>query len=149
MTTILFADDNPNIREYCRRELEEEGYRVVVVGNGAEALRLTRYLEPDLLVLDVCMPVLDGLEAVDRIKSLRPELPVILFTSFDDLCVRNNRSCCATACVEKREDLSELKQVIAAALTAHRLKRPYRLGLPPVASPPTPVSERVRRCVQT
>jgi len=131
MLRILLADDNRNIREYCRLALEDDGYAVVVARDGAEAVRLTRRLRPDLVILDIHMPGMDGLEAVERIESIEPELPVVLFTSFDDACMRDERACHATACVEKREDLTELKRVVAAALRSRRQNQPYRLGLPP------------------
>jgi CheY-like chemotaxis protein len=128
---ILLADDNRNIREYCRRELEDDGYRVAVARDGDEAVRLTSRLRPDLVILDICMPGIDGLEALKRIKRIEPELPVIFFTSFDDACTQDDRDCPATACVEKCEDLTELERVVAAALWSRRQNQPYRLGLPP------------------
>ncbi len=131
MLTLLLADDDRNIREYCRRELEEEGYRVLVARDGAEAIHLTRRHSPDLVILDICMPGVDGLEAAQRIKAMDPDAPVVFFTSFDDLCVQDGRSRNATACVEKREDLTQLKQVINGALSSRRQNQPYRLGLPP------------------
>jgi CheY-like chemotaxis protein len=131
MATILVVDDSKNIREYCRRELEDEGYQVVLGRDAADALRLTSCQQPDLVVLDICMPGMNGLEAAERIKSAQPDLPVIIFTSYDDLCVRDDRACHVTACVEKRQDLTELKHVISAALMSRRQNQPYRVGLPP------------------
>jgi len=133
MSTILFADDNRNIREFCRRELEDDGYGVVVAADGREALRLTGCLSPDVVILDIVMPGMDGLTALAEIRAIEPNLPVILFTSFDDVCTRDKRSSYATACVEKREDLSELKRAVSAALRRRRNNQPYRLGLPPAA----------------
>ena len=133
MNTILFVDDNRNIREFCRRELEDEGYRVVVASDGAEAVRLTERLLPDLVVLDIFMPHVDGFEAAARIRAIRNDLPLILFTSYDDACVENEKSRYATACVEKSEDLTELKNVILSALRARRQGRAYQVGLPPRA----------------
>ncbi|MBN2292776.1 MAG: response regulator [Pirellulales bacterium] len=131
MATILLADDCKNIREYCRREFEEEGYRVVVARDGGEALRMMSHAEPDLVILDIFMPGLNGLETISRIHTVHPDLAVIFFTSFDDACVRDKRSEFAAACVEKRGDLSELKKVVASVLRSKRQGQSYhRLGLP-------------------
>jgi two-component system response regulator (stage 0 sporulation protein F) len=139
MHTILFADDKRNICEYCRRELEDEGYRVIVAHNGAEALQLTTRHSPEVIILDICMPGINGLEAAERIKRLQPEVPVVFFTSFDDLCLQDKRSRYATACVEKREDLTELKRAVTGALQSRGGAQEYHLGLPPIgpaAAPP-------------
>lgn len=133
MTTILFVDDNQNVREYCRHELEEEGYCVVVARDGREALWLVGRFPPDLVILDICMPGIDGLEAAARIRADQGDLPIIFFTSYDFACTQDERSRCATACVEKQENLTELKNVIAAALRSRRQGLSYRLGLPPAA----------------
>ena len=104
MKTLLFADDNKNIREFCRQELEDEGYRVVLARDGREAVRLVREEHPDLAILDICMPRAGGLEAVERIKTIDPAIPIIFFTANDEDCVTDSRSRFANACVEKSED---------------------------------------------
>lgn len=140
MATVLIADDNRNIREYCRRELEDDGYRVIVARDGGEALRLTTGFHPDLVILDIAMPGIDGLETLARIRTTQPDLPVVFFTSFDDVCTRDERSWSATACVEKRVDLTELKRVVAAALRSRQQNQPYRLGLPPAGLSASPTA---------
>jgi CheY-like chemotaxis protein len=120
MFTVLIADDDRNIREYCRRELEDEGYRVVAARDGEEAFRLAEETCPDVVILDLSMPGIDGLETLARIRSAQPDLPLVLFTSFYDVCVRDERSGAATACVEKCADLAELKRTVAAALQTRR-----------------------------
>jgi CheY-like chemotaxis protein len=132
MTKVLLVDDNRNIREFCRRELEDEGYQVSVARDGREALELKEGLRPDVFVLDICMPGMSGLETVKRIRAEQPDVPVILFTAFDEACARDERARGATACVAKHADLSELKRVIAASLRSAREHRPYRVGLPPL-----------------
>jgi CheY-like chemotaxis protein len=136
MKTVLFADDNRRIREYCRAVMEDEGYRVVLARDGMEAIGAVEAAPPDLAILDISMPGMNGLEALERIKQIQPDLPVLLFTSFDEECVRDRRGCLATACVEKREDLTELKRAVASALKAPAGESPMpsmRLGLPPIA----------------
>lgn len=131
MPRVLFADDNRNVREYCRRELEDEGYEVVLARDGAEVLRLFDRESPDLVILDICMAGMNGLAAAERLREADPDLPIVLFTSFDDICSQDGRSRCVTACVSKHEDLGELKHVVAAALASRRRNEPYRRGLPP------------------
>ena len=137
MKTILLADDSKNIREYCRAALEEEGYRVVLARDGKDAVFAFRAQTPDLAILDICMPGVNGLEALERIKQIQPTVPVILFTAYDEDCVRDHRGSLAVACVEKSEDLPELKRAVASALRAAAAEAsalPMRLGLPPLSS---------------
>ena len=131
MKTILFADDDRNICEFCRRELEEEGYRVMVVYDGAAAVASVSQGAPDLVILDISMPGLNGLEATERIRVINADVPVILFTSFHESCLGDRRSSLATACVEKCEDLSELKRAIVRSLKSPRESESLHLGLPP------------------
>ena len=92
MKTILFADDNIAIREYCRTAFAEEGYRVVLARDGIEALEVFVTETPDLAILDISMPRSSGLETLEQIKSLSPRTPVILFTAHDQDCVRDHRA---------------------------------------------------------
>jgi DNA-binding NarL/FixJ family response regulator len=78
---ILIADDCSTIRRTVRNLLEREGFDVVgEAADGAEAVRLAEELSPDVIVLDLSMPVLDGLEAAREIHRLRPQTPLILLT---------------------------------------------------------------------
>lgn len=131
MHTLLFADDRKNIREFCKHELEEEGYRVIVARDGREAVRLVQEEHPDLAILDICMPRAGGLEAVERIKAIDPAIPIIFFTANDEDCVTDSRSRFANACVEKSEDLGELKRTVTRLLTNRETNDVLRSGLPP------------------
>jgi CheY-like chemotaxis protein len=139
MKTILLADDNKTLREYCRAALEEEGYRVVLARDGTDAVLAFRTQAPDLAILDICMPGANGLDALEQIKQIEPKVPVILFTGYDEDCVRDHRGGLAAACVEKSEDLNELKRTVVSVLRSLAVEAavlPMRLGLPP-ASPGT------------
>ena len=132
MTTILLADDKKNIRDFCKQELEDEGYRVILACDGRQAIQLVQKKPPDLVILDLCMPRLGGLDAIKPIWAIVPEVPIILFTANDEDCVSDGRSRHAVACVEKSEDLTELKRAIVRAMGGHEASEPIRLGLPPI-----------------
>jgi DNA-binding response OmpR family regulator len=82
-TTILVADDEASIRELARMYLEKEGYRVVVVNNGVQALDQIQQVTPALLVLDLMMPEMDGWEVCRRVRS-EGDLPILMLTARDD-----------------------------------------------------------------
>jgi DNA-binding NarL/FixJ family response regulator len=80
--TILIVDDNPRLRALIRRILTQESDLQVVgeADDGAEAIRLTPILRPDVVLMDLGMPRVNGLEATRRIKMERPETKVIIIT---------------------------------------------------------------------
>ncbi len=122
MPTLLFVDDNKNVREFCKRHLECEGYRVILGADGHAALAVLRQELPDLVVLDVRMARLGGLEAIEQITMLYPHLPVILYTERSDY-VGDKRYHLAAACVEKSGDLSGLKAAIELALAQRQNRK--------------------------
>lgn len=115
MATVLVVDDNRNIREFCRAELEADGYRVLVAADGHEAIRLAAIHAPHVVVLDVCMPTMNGLQVLDAIRAIRARLPVVFHTAESKDSV-GHAAFGHVACVSKSEDLSELKEEIARAL---------------------------------
>lgn len=83
--TILVVDDEPTMLRYLRTLLEVEGYRVETATNGAEAIqRLQHPPAPDLLLLDVLMPVLDGLQTLEQVRALHPQLKVVMLSCVSD-----------------------------------------------------------------
>lgn len=132
MTTILVADDSASIREFCRQELEAEGYRVLLARDGEEAVDLVQSERPDLAILDIWMPRVNGLEAIERIAAIDPSLRVILFTNNDELCLRDFRSTFAAACIEKGGGFAELGRTVALLLASRRGRGCVRSGLPPI-----------------
>src|SRR5690348_12272156 len=83
---ILVVDDVPDNVDILQMRLESQGYEVVTAGDGVEALEKTRELKPDLVLLDIMMPKLDGIEAVKQLKAdaSLPFIPVILVTAKAD-----------------------------------------------------------------
>jgi two-component system OmpR family response regulator len=79
---VLLVDDDPNIRKLARMSLERVGkWEVVVAESGSEAIDLFSKVQPDVVVLDVMMPGLDGRTTLTRLKEKSAELPVILMTA--------------------------------------------------------------------
>ncbi|MDQ0195622.1 response regulator transcription factor [Paenibacillus wynnii] len=77
---IIVADDERNITDVCRRYLEREGWTVWVAADGEEALRLWSEHRPDMLILDLMMPKLGGIEVCDRVRQVE-ETPIIMLTA--------------------------------------------------------------------
>lgn len=77
---ILIVDDEPNIREVCSRYLELEGYKAIAASDGEEAIRLWREEDPDLIVLDLMMPKLDGWTVCEQIRR-HSDTPIIMLTA--------------------------------------------------------------------
>ncbi len=79
-TTILVADDDDDVREVLAEALEGPGRRLLKAKNGVEAVQWATGAPVDLVVLDLLMPEMDGVEAYRRIHAARPELPVVIVT---------------------------------------------------------------------
>ncbi|MGH9602597.1 MAG: sigma-54-dependent transcriptional regulator, partial [Terriglobales bacterium] len=83
--TILVVDDEPSMLRYMRTMLEVESFKVETVNNGAEALkRLEQDPAPSLVLLDVLMPGLDGLETLEQLRQTRPDQKVIMLSCVSD-----------------------------------------------------------------
>jgi DNA-binding response OmpR family regulator len=115
MYTILIVDDEANLRLLYEKELNREGYAVKVAASGKDALEQMAVTQPDLVVLDIKMPGMDGLELMNKILAVNNRLPVIIssaYASYKD----NFATWSADAYVVKSSDLSELKETIRTIL---------------------------------
>jgi DNA-binding response OmpR family regulator len=81
---VLVVDDDPIVGDVVRRYLEQDGCRVRLVGNGADALNAAAAEPPDLVVLDLMMPGIDGLEVCRRLRQRLPALPVVMLTALGE-----------------------------------------------------------------
>jgi DNA-binding NarL/FixJ family response regulator len=82
LVRVLIADDSVPIRSGLHKLIEDHpGWVCAEALNGYDAITKTQFLAPDILVLDLCMPVMDGLQAARAITKLVPELPILLCTS--------------------------------------------------------------------
>jgi two-component system response regulator MprA len=80
---VLVVDDDPKITAFLRRSLTLEGYDVTVANSGTEALRSVTASPPDLMVLDIMMPDVDGLEVCRRIRAAGETFPILMLTARD------------------------------------------------------------------
>jgi DNA-binding response OmpR family regulator len=81
MASILVVDDDPKIRELLRLYVAREGHRVIHAGDGPEALEAAARARPDLVLLDVMLPGLDGFEVCRRLRDDGAEMPILLLTA--------------------------------------------------------------------
>ncbi len=112
---ILVVDDEINQGMLYEQELEDDGYDVDVANSGQQALEMVKEGGYNLVVLDVGMPGMDGLEALGRMLSMDNKLPVILNTAYPSY-KDNFMSWAADAYVVKSSDLTELKECISKSL---------------------------------
>jgi len=116
MSRILLVENEENQRLFYEQELIEEGYVVLWARNGKEALKRLEELPCDLVVLDIVMPEMDGIEVLPKIGSRYKKMPVILHTAYAHY-QNDFMTWLADAYVVKSSDLSVLKQTVKELLT--------------------------------
>lgn len=116
MSKALIVDDHPFIRATVKFLLKQEGFdEIFEAGNGADAMQIAREKHPDLIILDLAMPKLGGLEVISRIKALELPCKILVLTSylavfFSTRCMRAG----ASGFVHKAADLDELQKAVKA-----------------------------------
>ena len=115
MKKILVVDDEANIRELYREELEDMGYEVTTVADGAEALAALDTAKFDLVTLDMRMPDIDGIETLRKMKEKDNTLPVVICTAYEEY-KHDFGSWCSDAYVVKSAVTSLLLETIKKIL---------------------------------
>ncbi|MGW7775484.1 response regulator [Pseudomonas parafulva] len=121
MSSIFIVDDHPVIRLAIRMLLENQSYKVIGESdNGVEAMQMIRETQPDLVILDISIPKLDGLEVLARFQTMGLPLKVLVLTAqspalFAIRCMHSG----AAGFVCKQEDLSELLSAVKAVLSGY------------------------------
>jgi DNA-binding response OmpR family regulator len=115
MAKLLVVDDDKNLRLLYEQELSDEGHEVTLAGSGPEALEYLKASRPDLIILDISMPGMDGIEALGKILAKDKSMPVILNTAYSTY-KDNFMTWSADAYVVKSGDLTELKAKIKDVL---------------------------------
>jgi two-component system response regulator (stage 0 sporulation protein F) len=111
----MVVDDEESIRFLYKEELEEEGFIVELAKNGKEALEKLPLFKPDLITLDIKMPVMDGMETLKRIREVERQLPVILCSAYGDY-KQDLTTWASDAYIVKCADLTDLKTTIRKLL---------------------------------
>lgn len=116
---IMLVDDDPGVREHYERQLREAGYDVITAADGTEAIRRLQAEQVDLMVLDLRMPLIGGLETYFAGIHLRPDVRVIIHTSYvDDEEARRLEQLGAEEVLQKPASLRELLEAVRRALDA-------------------------------
>jgi two-component system, response regulator, stage 0 sporulation protein F len=115
MPSLLIVEDDASLRKLYETEFAEEGYAVMSVSSGEEALERLRVSPPEALVLDIRLGGMDGLDVLRRVLLDRPGVAVVLNSAYPSY-KQSFASWSADGYVVKSSDLSELKNTVAGAL---------------------------------
>lgn len=114
--TILVIDDDDNIRDLLSLEFSDLGYTVLTAGNGFEGIQKLKDRAVDLVILDIKMPGMDGIEALEKIMSIKQGLPVVIHSAYSHY-KENYLTWSAVAYVVKSGNLEELIKTVNQLLT--------------------------------
>lgn len=117
--TILVVDDEEHIRLLYKEEFEEEGYNVLLAGNGEDAIYQLEKGSPDLITLDIKMPGIDGIALARKIKEIKTNIPLIFVSAYEDY-KHDFGTWASDAYFVKSANLTELKTLVANILKASK-----------------------------
>jgi len=117
----LLVDDETDFRQLMSFWMQSKGYAVVEASNGEEAVRLARDENPDIIFLDLNMPVMDGTEALIKIRQFNKDVPVILISAYvEDKRAKEAMKEGISGVFYKGKDFQEGLALLEAALHTHR-----------------------------
>jgi DNA-binding NarL/FixJ family response regulator len=142
MTTVLIADDHQLLRQALRRAMEDAG--LVVLGeaaDGAEAVELVDQLRPELVIMDITMPVLGGIEATRRLHAAHPDLPIVVLTMHDEEALREEAlRAGASAFLTKDSSMQEVVATAIATAAGEALSAELASSILSELAPPRPTA---------
>ncbi|MGI2327749.1 response regulator [Planococcus sp. YIM B11945] len=117
MKTILIVDDQPGIRLLLDEVFSQEGFRTVTAGNGREALQKAEEVRPDMVLLDMKMPGMDGIEILKKLKIEQNKLQVMMMTAYGELdLIEESISYGAVRYFTKPFDVFEVRDAVKSLL---------------------------------
>jgi DNA-binding response OmpR family regulator len=117
MSKILIVEDEENIRLLYKEELEDLGYEVIQASDGREAMKKYDLHQPDLMILDIQLPGMDGIETMNIIRGKSKDVPIILCTAYGEY-KQDMKTWASEAYIIKSADLKELLSTVKKILTA-------------------------------
>lgn len=110
---VLIVDDQPGVRYLLDILIQDMGHNTYSAQNGLEAVEMVKKIKPDLIFMDVRMPVMDGLEALAKIKAISPRVEVVMMTAnFTEETINKALEKGALKCIAKPFDVDKIKDVI-------------------------------------
>ena len=117
MSKILIVEDEENIRLLYKEELEDLGYEVIQASDGREAMKKYDLHQPDLMILDIQLPGMDGIETMNIIRGKSKDVPIILCTAYGEY-KQDMKTWASEAYLIKSADLKELLSTVKKILAA-------------------------------
>lgn len=115
MSKLLIAEDDNNLRHLYQRSFTDDGFKVILARTGKEAISKVKKEKPDVIIMDIRMPGMSGLEAMNEIKSFAKKIPVIINTAYP-LYQDDFSAWPAAAYLLKSSDLTSLKNEVSKVL---------------------------------
>lgn len=115
MRTILVVEDEENIRLLYKEELQDLGYQVIQASDGREAIEKFHHNRPDLIVLDIRLPEMNGVETMNIIREKSKDIPIILCTAYEEY-KHDLHTWASDAYIIKSADLEELLATVQKIL---------------------------------
>lgn len=110
---ILVVDDQPGVRYLLNVVIKDVGHKVHTAQNGFEAIEKVRMVQPDLIFMDIRMPLMGGLEALAKIKLMAPETKVVIMTAYSsDDTIEQAEKQGALCCMAKPFDVDDIKNFL-------------------------------------
>ena len=137
---VVVIDDEDSIREGCRQALESEGYRAMSAKDGRQGIRLVEQVQPRLVLLDLRMPELAGIDVLGRLPAIDPRIVPIVITGYGTVdSAVTSMKLGAFDFIAKPFDMTQLLEVVTRGMTAYEARTPTAVPLrfEPRVAPPT------------
>ncbi len=118
---VLFVDDEPDFAQIVAFRLRSKGYNVVSAQNGEAGIEIIKKEKPDIVFMDLKMPVMDGVETLKRVRELDKELPVVMISAYvNDQRFQEARELGFSGVFCKSKDLEESLLLLESAIRTHK-----------------------------